>query len=166
MTYRKWIWFAAVFILLLLVLSPVRADSSGRNSDAVEGAPNSGSVINPVAVSDGILMAQTIQWNNQLRWNEAIRRNETPKPVKQSVAVETPTDADFWRRLANCENPNGDAPGGYFQFMGSTRSKVGWSPDQSYEQQRSEAIWWAQQIHPREGTSTGWPQCWWVALGR
>lgn len=87
-----------------------------------------------------------------------------PKPKVFTPAVQTPTNTDFWRRLANCENPSGNAPGGYFQFMGSTRRKVGWHPGLSYEEQRRMAIFWAMQIHPREGTKAGWPHCWWVAL--
>lgn len=73
---------------------------------------------------------------------------------------------DFWARLSRCECRSGhcDDSGGFFQFKGSTARKVGFSPGESYLKQRSEAIWWAAQIHPREGTTSGWPHCWWVAL--
>lgn len=84
--------------------------------------------------------------------------------VVQKASQPAVRDAAFWRRLADCENPRGDAPGGYFQFMGSTRDKVGWKPGLSYEQQRAMAISWASQIHPNEGTTAGWPVCWWRAL--
>lgn len=167
--YTKWAWWLSIFLILLLsVMSSSSADFQRRNVDAVEKAPSPGQDFDFDQLSNEIVWAQTISWNNTVLWNETVRKNEEAQKIQQqrktipksSTAV---TDGDFWRRLANCENPAGDAPGGYFQFMGTTREKVGWAPGQSYETQRAEAIWWAEQIHPREGTSAGWPHCWWVA---
>lgn len=96
---------------------------------------------------------------------QRVSRGTRRTPVPVAVPVSEHSEA-FWKNLSLCENATGLAPGGYFQFMGSTRAKVGWNSDQSYEQQRAEAIWWAAQIHPREGTKSGWPHCWWVALAK
>lgn len=168
--HLKWIpWLSIFLILLLSVVSSSSAEVKGRNVDAVEKAPNPTVVINPTQVSDAIRWIETTRWNSVVLWNETVRQNKiaAQKALEKQKIKETSitvTDGDFWRRLANCENPSGNAPGGYFQFMGSTRDRVGWAPGQSYEQQKAEAIWWAQQIHPNEGTSAGWPNCWWVAL--
>lgn len=91
----------------------------------------------------------------QLQSARASRSQRRPR-----LLVSTTMSADFWRHLANCENADGKAPGGFFQFMGSTRTKVGWVPGLSYERQREMAIWWAEQIHPNENTTSGWPKCW------
>jgi len=77
-------------------------------------------------------------------------------------------NSDFWRRLANCECASGHCGGpyvGYFQFSRDTAAKVGIDGSESYEEQRAAAQAWAQRIHPREGTSSGWPVCWWKAQG-
>ena len=78
-------------------------------------------------------------------------------------------DAAFWRRLANCENADGDNDGnggGYFQFSPDTARKVGYRPGASYEAQVGMAQRWLSMIGgPKNGGSrSGWPHCWWVAL--
>lgn len=70
---------------------------------------------------------------------------------------------DFWYRLAMCESSLTDP--NYFQFMGGTAEKVGYYPGASYAEQVAMAQDWAARIHPREGTSAGWPVCWWTAGG-
>lgn len=93
----------------------------------------------------------------------------TTTTVRASRGVPRPeeTNADFWRRLANCESADGRSGAfiGYFQFSPDTARKVGIDGSESYEEQRAAAQDWASRIHPNEGTSSGWPHCWWVALG-
>jgi len=76
-----------------------------------------------------------------------------------------PPGNDFWYRLALCESGAGASSPNIFQFMGGTAEKVGYYPGASYEAQRAMAIDWAARIHPGEGTSAGWPVCWWTAGG-
>ena len=76
--------------------------------------------------------------------------------------VERVTGNDFWRALAICESSLTDP--NYFQFEGGTGAKAGYVPGSSYEAQKAAAQRWAAIIHPNEGTSAGWPNCWWVAL--
>lgn len=74
---------------------------------------------------------------------------------------------DFWRELANCECASGHCGGphvGYFQLSPDTAAKVGIDGSEDYDTQRDAAIEWARRIHPNEGTRSGWPHCWWVAL--
>jgi hypothetical protein len=71
---------------------------------------------------------------------------------------------DFWWWLANCESENGRTSDNQFQFMGGTERAVGYYYGAPYEEQRAMAIWWASQIPGQEGTTAGWPHCWWVAL--
>ena len=71
---------------------------------------------------------------------------------------------DFWWRLANCESEVGRTSRNIFQFSPDTAAKVGIDGSESYEVQRAAAIAWAARIHPREGSTSGWPHCWWVAL--
>ncbi len=80
--------------------------------------------------------------------------------------VESSRDDAFWRRLADCECASGRCGGvhvSYFQFSADTALKVGIDGSEPYEEQRAAAVEWARRIHPREGTSAGWPHCWWVA---
>lgn len=81
-------------------------------------------------------------------------------------AVATPTvhGADFWYRLADCESGVGATSPNIFQFMGGTAEKVGYYAGASYAEQVAMAKDWAARIHPREGTTAGWPVCWWTAL--
>jgi hypothetical protein len=81
----------------------------------------------------------------------------TAAPIRQQVAH----TAAFWRRLANCESSTGTGGngGGYFQMVGH-----GYHSGLSYDEQLVLAQAWAAKIHPREGTTAGWPHCWWVAL--
>lgn len=75
-------------------------------------------------------------------------------------------DDAFWRRVANCECASGQCSNGagYFQFTDpGTARKAGYVRGSSYEEQLSAAKRWAGMIHPREGTTAGWPHCWWVA---
>lgn len=76
-------------------------------------------------------------------------------------------DGAFWRALANCECASGKCGGpyiGYFQFEKGTAQKVGIDGSESYAEQEAGAREWASRIKGREGTSAGWPVCWWVAL--
>jgi hypothetical protein len=85
------------------------------------------------------------------------------RPVVQPASV---MDDAFWRRLANCESPNGANGGfnGYFQLAGSTAKAVGYHGG-SYEEQLAAAKRWLAQIGiAKAGTRAGWPICWWVAL--
>lgn len=82
----------------------------------------------------------------------------------------TTKEADFWRRLANCENAAGDDDDGYFQFTDpNTAAWVGYKGNwQSYEVQRDMAIRWAahlRSMHISPGSTQGWPHCWWEAGG-
>lgn len=89
----------------------------------------------------------------------------TTAPEGNEGAVQTGDDA-FWRRLANCECESGRCGGAhvsFFQFSRDTARKVGIDGSESYEDQRAAAQEWARRIHPREGTTAGWPHCWWVA---
>jgi hypothetical protein len=90
----------------------------------------------------------------------ARRRANADGPVGAGSHNPTPP-ADFWRRLANCESRDGRGGngGGFFQMVGH-----GYRPGLSYDQQVALAQAWAAKIHPREGTTAGWPHCWWVAL--
>lgn len=85
-----------------------------------------------------------------------------PKPVQRT----TEASGDFWERLSHCESPTGRSGQfvGYFQFSRDTAKKVGIRGSETYEVQKAAAIRWAAIIHPREGTSAGWPRCWWAAL--
>lgn len=99
-----------------------------------------------------------------------------PEPVATTVprttAAVRPTQLapvvhgdDFWFRLAMCESGAGASSPNVFQFMGGTAEKVGYYAGASYEAQRAMAIDWAARIHPREGSTAGWPVCWWEAGG-
>lgn len=76
---------------------------------------------------------------------------------------------DFWWNLSKgCECKTGDCAhsGGFFQFKGSTATKVGYKPGQSWDVQKQEAIWWAGELEKRHvspGSTSGWPHCWWEA---
>lgn len=72
---------------------------------------------------------------------------------------------DFWYRLAMCESGAGASSPNIFQFMGGTAAKVGYYAGASYDEQRAMAIDWASRIHPNEGSTAGWPVCWWTAGG-
>lgn len=71
---------------------------------------------------------------------------------------------DFWKRLGYCESELGRTSRNIFQFSPDTAAKVGIDGSESYETQKAAAKAWAARIHPREGTNSGWPNCWWVAL--
>ncbi len=88
------------------------------------------------------------------------RTTTTARPTQLAPVVH---DGDFWYRLATCESRNGALSPNQFQFMGGTAEKVGYYDGASYEAQRAMAIDWAARIHPNEGTSAGWPVCWWTA---
>lgn len=120
-----------------------------------------------IQASRDIVALQDQTRQQQAKIDDLERQVQSARASRSQRRLSIPPDqmgADFWRRLANCENPDGKAPGGFFQFMGDTREKVGWAPGQSYETQRGEAIWWANQIHPNEDSTSGWPHCWNVAL--
>lgn len=94
-----------------------------------------------------------------------VRRTTTSTAARPTQLAPVVHDADFWYRLATCESGNGRGSANQFQFMGGTAEKVGYYPGASYEEQRAMAIDWASRIHPNEGTSAGWPECWWRAGG-
>lgn len=100
----------------------------------------------------------------------ALEVEPEPAPRTTTTARATQTapvvhGEDFWYRLAGCESGNGNLSANQFQFMGGTAEKVGYYSGASYEAQRAMAIDWAARIHPREGTTAGWPVCWAVAGG-
>lgn len=99
----------------------------------------------------------------------AILAAAAARPARRRAADTMAMQAggDFWRRLANCEAHDGTGGngGGYFQFAPSTARAVGYHAGMTYDQQVLLAQEWARRIHPREGTTSGWPHCWWVALG-
>lgn len=100
-----------------------------------------------------------------------VPRTTTTRASRGAPRTTQPTtevDDDFWRRLANCESVDGSSGSfvGYFQFSYDTARKVGIDGSESYEVQKDAAIDWASRIHPNEGTSSGWPHCWWVALSQ
>lgn len=105
-----------------------------------------------------------LQRQLQVEKSRASRSSSQPRKIS-SVAPDT-MGADFWRRLANCESADGRSGTyiGYFQFSRDTAAKLGIDGSESYEEQKAAAIEWARRIHPREGTTSGWPRCWWVAL--
>lgn len=89
-------------------------------------------------------------------------------PALSAQADTATASDDFWRRLANCECSSGHCANGagYFQFTDpSTAEKAGYVRGSSYEEQLAAAKRWAAKIHPREGTTAGWPRCWWRAGG-
>lgn len=91
----------------------------------------------------------------------AERTTTTRRANRGAVRTAPPVVAghDFWWRLGNCESENGRTSANIFQLVGH-----GYQPGQSYQQQLQEAQAWAAKIHPKEGTTLGWPNCWWVAL--
>lgn len=96
-----------------------------------------------------------------------IKRHITiTKTINTAPRSQLGTGGDFWRRLANCESADGHSGTyiGYFQFSRDTAKKVGITGSESYDTQVAAAQKWASIIHPREGTTAGWPHCWWVAL--
>lgn len=103
----------------------------------------------------------------------AARAEQQRRIAEQKLRAERPLppavmDAAFWRRLANCESPDGRSGRylGFFQFSRDTARKVGWFDGASYEQQQAMAERWLAMIGgpSRGGTRSGWPHCWWVAL--
>lgn len=101
------------------------------------------------------------------------RALEQQRIAQQKLQAQRPLapavmDAAFWRRLANCESPDGRSGTylGYFQFSRDTARKVGWFDGATYEQQRAMAERWLAMIGgpSRGGGRSGWPHCWWVAL--
>lgn len=90
------------------------------------------------------------------------RTTTTARPTQLAPVVH---GDDFWYRLAMCESGAGASSPNIFQFMGGTAEKVGYYPGATYAEQRAMAQDWAARIHPREGTSAGWPVCWWRAGG-
>lgn len=87
-------------------------------------------------------------------------------PAKRSGALSAGPDDAFWRRLSQCESPNGDSGtfAGYFQFSSDTAAKVGYHAGESYDEQLAQAKTWLAMIRGDGGSKSGWPRCWWVAL--
>lgn len=182
---RKWIVWMSIFLSLYLVTlslgvarrnggAPVEAKRTTathkiRNKIEPQFEKLLGRAISYTAAVEENKRAEQAKRAAALAAKQQAEQDAAQQVVAANVVPPTPYSPDsmgdaFWRRLANCENTRGDAPGGYFQFMGTTRTRVGWVPGLSYERQKQMAIWWAAQIHPNEGTRAGWPTCWWVAL--
>lgn len=95
-------------------------------------------------------------------------RTAPPAPKARTAPQYSGTlDAAFWRRLANCESPTGRSGTylGYFQFSRDTARKVGYYEGASYEEQVAMAQRWLAMIGGRGGSRSGWPVCWWRAIG-
>src|SRR5436190_12122991 len=108
-------------------------------------------------------VTETTRANRGTKRSSAVLSNSTPP---SSSTSEEKNETAFWRRLADCESQSGTGGngGGYFQFSVDTAAKVGYHSGQSYGTQLAEAKDWGRRIHPREGSKSGWPHCWWVAL--
>lgn len=100
------------------------------------------------------------------------RSSRSSRGGARSVHLLSPAQTlskDFWYNLSwgcECRSGHCENSGGFFQFKGSTATKVGYVPGQSYDQQKQEAIWWAGELEKRHvspGSTSGWPHCWWEA---
>ncbi len=139
------------------------------------GAGRQGCSAQDVGAGGGRLDRSLRRWPNDDRGR--VTNDHEAEPVATTAPRRTTTTArptqlapvvhgdDFWWRLARCESRNGELSDNQFQFQGGTAEKVGYYPGASYEAQRAMAIDWAARIHPREGTTAGWPVCWWTAGG-
>lgn len=147
------------FHIMVFLFSPhekVRRDPpSTFESMAVVVTTTSSTAAPTTTTTEAPTTTTTIEHTTTSRANRGVPRT-----------TEVVTDAPFWRRLADCESSTGRGGngGGYFQFSPDTAAKVGIDGSESYEDQRAAAITWAALIHPNEGTRSGWPHCWWVAL--
>lgn len=96
---------------------------------------------------------------------EATRR---PTTTEARSTGTTPSAASgssgFWYRLRLCESEDGATSSNLYQLMGGTDVKMGIDGSEPEWEQTAAAQRWAALIHPNEGTSAGWPVCWWVAL--
>lgn len=106
----------------------------------------------------------------------AIERHITPPRAARSdrptattaryvAPVGMPDDAFWWRLSHGCEcksDPDGcPHSGGWFQFKGSTATKVGYRAGTTYADQLAMAKYWLGRIGVAAGgTTSGWPVCW------
>lgn len=83
-------------------------------------------------------------------------------------AAAAPTGDDFWIRLATCESGLGQTSPNLFQLSPDTAAKVGITGTEPYSVQLAAAQRWAAILEAQgtdPGSRSGWPECWWVALG-
>lgn len=95
------------------------------------------------------------------------RRTDPPVTVARSTGTTvsaTSGSSDFWYQLRLCESRDGAMSSNLYQFMGGTGEKMGIDGSEPEWEQTAAAQRWAALIHPNEGTTAGWPECWWVAL--
>lgn len=102
MRKRQLIWFSAFFILLLLVLSPVRADRQGRNSDVVEETPT-------LSYHRPLSLVNQEKWADEDRWYESLQAQANwyaslPKPKP----LPTPPKTSGTVSATAVEAPEGD----------------------------------------------------------
>lgn len=163
------VWFRAVVCGMCLLMGVILGQAYGRNHPD----PSKVRVRTVHITPETLAPTTTTSSSTSTTAAPAPPRSTTTAKVSRSHSrfatgygdvASDHTDA-FWRRLADCENRNGDDDDGYFQFTDpDTARKAGYVRGSSYEEQKKAAIRWAHMIHPNEGTTAGWPNCWWVAL--